>query len=239
MPLRLGEIGDHYQVGPAHGGQQRNQASLERGHARAGHQRGATLRRLVAGAGDSLRATPTWATTSTTTSCCSSVGHAQLRHGGGACQDYTQATCTLPTPCSRPVRRPCWASLDQLETVRQGHEVGHAAPSRARSWRSLSGRAEEERRSWPRWSKFPRHCGHLRRAQGRGQSGQPGGKTVITSAVDDERLAYFKLLQGQPGHRRVAQAVRPGGGHQRHRGHDAGRAGQVARGGVGRRLRSR
>jgi hypothetical protein len=66
------------------------------------------------------------------------------------------------------------------------------------------------------------------------------GKTVITSAVDDERLAFFK----QAASVNLVVDVSPqlfdrGGGHQRDRGDDPGRAGQAGGGCLGRRLPTR
>ena len=44
--------------------------------------------------------------------------------------------------------------------------------------------------------------GTFAETEGGGRPKNLAGKTVITSAVDDERLAFFKPAQGQPGHRR-------------------------------------
>jgi predicted amino acid dehydrogenase len=63
--------------------------------------------------------------------------------------------------------------------------------------------------------------GTFREIQAVASGGNLEGKTLITSAVDEEAFDLLRPAQGQPGRGCDAEAFRPGGGHQHHHCHDS------------------
>ena len=159
------------------------------------------------------------------------VGHAQLRDGGGAVGLHAQPELCR---CAVPDRRAGDAGLARATgALRQGQRHDSDAP--ARDARVLPVRLQEHD-GVERGGQVARRRRHLRRAQGGGQCRQPGRQDAHHLGGGRRAAGLLHQVQGQPGDRCLAQAVRPRGRRQHHRGHGPGHAGEEGRRSLGRRV---
>ena len=213
-----------------HPRQQGDAAPAQRGHAGARHHRCHTAP-AAAGPRGALRPEPAGPLLQQQPGAVP-VGHAQLRHGGGPVGLHPQ-----PEVCRCPGadRRTGDADLAvPAGALRQGQR-----PGALRQARRDAGGVPEHLQARPHRRRGGQRAGHRRhlpRAQGGGPRQEPGRQDGDHLCGGRRAAGLLQALPRQPGGRCLAPAVRPGGGHQRDRGDDPGRAGQAGGGCLGRRL---